>query len=65
MCTVNLQVESALPLSPLLLGVQFYMDRYFQGCREEDPVFDISGSLIAFKRSCCDQPEREHGFSAS
>ncbi len=46
---IDVQVESALPLSPLLLGVQTFLDRYLQGRREEDPIYDLSESLAAFK----------------
>ena len=35
--TVDMQLESALPLSSLLLGVQSFLDRYLQGRHEEDP----------------------------
>ncbi len=48
---IDVQVESALLLSPLLLGVQSYLDRRLQGRREEDPIYDFSESLAAFKRS--------------
>ncbi len=46
--TIDVQVESALPLSQLLLGVQSFLDRYLHGCHEEDPIFDLSESLAAF-----------------
>ena len=40
--TIDVQVESALPLSPLLLGVQTFLHQYLQGRCEEDPVYDLS-----------------------
>ena len=49
--TIDMQVESVLPLSLVLLGVQSFLDRYLQGRCEEDPVFDLSKSLVAFKLS--------------
>ena len=49
-CTIDVQEKSALRLSPLLA-------RYLQGQREEDPVFNLSESLVAFKLSQGDQPE--------
>ena len=48
---IDVQVESVLPLSPLLLGVQSSLDKSLQGRHEEDPVFDLSESLMAFKLS--------------
>ena len=39
---LDLQVESVLPLSHLVVGVQSYLDRYLQGCQEEDPVYDVT-----------------------
>ena len=50
-CTIDVQIKSALPLSLLLLVLQSFLDRYLQGQREEDPVFDLSESLAAFKLS--------------
>ena len=49
--TIDMQVELALPLSPLLRGVQSFLDRYLQGWHEEDPVVNLSESLAAFKLS--------------
>ena len=51
LCTVDMQIESALPLSPLLLGVQSFLDRYLQDRHEEDLILDLSESLAAFKLS--------------
>ncbi len=45
--TIDLHVESALPLSPLLLGMQASLDRYLQDHCEEVPVSDLSESLAA------------------
>ena len=46
--TIDVQVELALPLGPLLLGVQSSLDRLLQGRRREDPIYDLSESLAAF-----------------
>ncbi len=59
---LDVQVESALPLSPVLLGVQTFLDRHLQGRREEDPIYDLSESLVSFKLSRGDRLERERGF---
>ena len=48
---IDVQVEAALPLSPLLLGVQSHLDRHLQGRHMEDPIYDLSESLTAFKLS--------------
>ena len=44
-CTVDTQVESVLPVSPLLLRIHSYLDHYLQGRWEEDPVYYLSESL--------------------
>ena len=49
-------------MSPLLLGVQSFLDRHLQGRREEDPVYDLAESLASFKLSRGDRPEREQSF---
>ncbi len=59
---IDMQVKLALPLSLLLLGVQAFFDRYLKGQHEEDPVFNLSESLSAFKLSQGDRLEHEHGF---
>ncbi len=61
-CTIDLQVQSALPLGPLLLGVQSFLDHYLLGHCAEDPVYDVSGSLTALKLSHGNWLERECGF---
>ncbi len=48
LCTIDVQVESALPLTSLLLGAQSFLDRYLQGCHEKDPIYDLPESLTAF-----------------
>ena len=60
--TIDVQVESALPLSPFLLGIQTFLDRNLQGRHEEDLIFDLSDSLVALKLSPEDRPEHERGF---
>ena len=54
-CTIDLQVMLVLPLGP-------FLDCHLQSCCKEDPVYDLSESLTAFKLSCRDRPEWEHGF---
>ena len=61
-CTIVMQVESTLPLSPLLLGVQSFFERHLQGQREEDPIYDLPESLVVFKLSRGDRLEGECGF---
>ena len=46
---IDVQVELVLPLNPLLLGIQTFLDWYLQGRRAEDYLYDLSESLVAFK----------------
>ncbi len=50
-CTVDVQVDLALPLSPLLLGIQTFLDQHLHSCHEEDLIYYLSESLTAFKLS--------------
>ncbi len=48
---IDVQIESALPFSPLLLGVQSFLDSHLQGWRKKDHIYNLSEFLAAFKLS--------------
>ncbi len=59
---VDQMVESALPLSPLLVGAQQALDRHLQGRAPDVPLYSVSEPLSSFRLHRGDKAEQDRGF---